>query len=142
MKTAYKKMLVLCVSLMLLGCTAVVWAGQPAGGQPISGQPSGKQPAFEAPIREASYLSAAAAQANAEAKSPVTLFVGIVLAPAVIAALVCLGAASGMRNVRQGSSVSSYVDPEGLTLDKKRDRFSHRTQTRTKIERKDTPSRG
>lgn len=123
MNRIYKNFLVLCLAAALLCCAVPARAALQHDGEQV-------------------HLPAAVAVSAEEPKSPVVLFAGIVLAPAGIAALVCLGAASGMRNVRHGSSVSGYVAPEGLQLDKKTDRFSHRTETRTRIEKKDTPARG
>ncbi|WNV57718.1 TPM domain-containing protein [Oscillospiraceae bacterium NTUH-002-81] len=59
----------------------------------------------------------------------------------VIALIVCVIMCFMMKSVAPGTSARAYVTPEGLHLTGQRDQFTHRTQTRRKIE-KDPPSGG
>lgn len=61
----------------------------------------------------------------------ILLVVGISM---VISLIVCLAMGSGMKNVRIQDKADRYVADGGLKLSGKEDVFSHRTQTRTKIE--------
>lgn len=89
---------------------------------------------FEDYIRECSEYLAKAADGKPVRKSPVTLilvFSGVSLG---IAAIVCAVMAGQMKTVHRKATAEAYA-ADGLRLTGQFDQFTHRTETRRKIER-------
>jgi len=53
----------------------------------------------------------------------------------VLALIVCLIFKAQLKNVRKGTTAENFVS-ESLSLSLRRDRFTHRTTTRVKIQKK------
>ena len=66
----------------------------------------------------------------------------VVLVPLLIALIVCSVFKSQMKTARLATRADEYLVPHSMDLRVKEDRFTHRTQTRTKIESNSGGSRG
>ena len=61
---------------------------------------------------------------------------------ALVAGLICAGFASQLTSVQESSQAASYVKSNSLNLRSRSDRYTHTTETRTKIEKSSSSSRG
>lgn len=94
---------------------------------------------FTAYLRECNYCLEQAAAGEPVSASPVSMiliFCGISL---VIAAIVCAILAAQMKTVHKKTTAGAYA-AGGLNLTEQYDQFTHRTETRRKIERSDSSS--
>lgn len=94
---------------------------------------------FAAYLRECEYCLEQAAAGEPVSASPVTMiliFCGVSL---VIAAIVCAILAGQMKTVHKKTTAGAYA-AGGLNLTQQFDQFTHRTETRRKIERNNSSS--
>lgn len=61
-------------------------------------------------------------------------FLIVVGVPALIAGLICMGFAGQLKSVREAAQAQEYAVPHSLKVREKSDRYTHSTETRTKIE--------
>ncbi len=64
---------------------------------------------------------------------PLAILFSLVLGSGV-AAIVCLILKGSMKSVREAAGASAYLEPDGVQFTIRQDHFTHRTQTRRKIE--------